>query len=147
MKKVIWEKPDLYFHQLDVQVPCLELEFLAKYLAELTLLEYSFLKFLPSNIAASAVFLARWTLNQSDHPWVCNCWSLINLSFSSLYDYKVSEGDIFCLFSLSRTQPWSITLVIKHQSWKIRFLHWKICSSTLLVAPWMLYARSIGNRR
>ncbi|TYI24830.1 hypothetical protein ES332_A05G012200v1 [Gossypium tomentosum] len=55
--------------QASYKVPCLELEFLAKYLAELTLLEYSFLKFLPSNIAASAVFLARWTLNQSDHPW------------------------------------------------------------------------------
>lgn len=46
-----------------------DLEFLANYLAELTLVEYSFLRFLPSLIAASAVFLARWTLDQSDHPW------------------------------------------------------------------------------
>ncbi|XP_038899127.1 cyclin-A2-1-like [Benincasa hispida] len=51
------------------KVPCIELEFLANYLAELTLVEYSFLKFLPSLIAASAVFLARWTLDQSNHPW------------------------------------------------------------------------------
>ncbi|KAG6608177.1 Cyclin-A2-1, partial [Cucurbita argyrosperma subsp. sororia] len=51
------------------KVPCTELEFLANYLAELSLVEYSFLKFLPSLIAASAVFLARWTLDQSDHPW------------------------------------------------------------------------------
>ncbi|CAI0444480.1 unnamed protein product [Linum tenue] len=49
--------------------PCLELEYLANYLAELTLVEYDFIKFLPSLIAASAVFLARWTLNQSVHPW------------------------------------------------------------------------------
>ncbi|KAJ6745512.1 CYCLIN-A2-4 [Salix koriyanagi] len=55
--------------QASCKVPCVELEFLANYLAELTLVEYSFLKFLPSLIAASAVFLARWTLNQSDHPW------------------------------------------------------------------------------
>ncbi|PSS01164.1 Cyclin-A2-2 like [Actinidia chinensis var. chinensis] len=55
--------------QVSCKVPCVELEFLANYLAELTLVEYSFLKFLPSVIAASAVFLARWTLNQSDHPW------------------------------------------------------------------------------
>ncbi|KAG5244322.1 cyclin-A2 [Salix suchowensis] len=55
--------------QASSKVPCVELEFLANYLAELTLVEYSFLKFLPSLIAASAVFLARWTLNQSDHPW------------------------------------------------------------------------------
>ncbi|KAK4747053.1 hypothetical protein SAY87_026090 [Trapa incisa] len=46
-----------------------ELEYLANYLAELTLLEYNFLKFLPSIIAASAVFLARWTLHPLDHPW------------------------------------------------------------------------------
>ncbi|KAI3454048.1 hypothetical protein Pfo_010711 [Paulownia fortunei] len=55
--------------QLCYEVPSVELEFLANYLAELTLIEYSFLKFLPSLIAASAVFLARWTLDQSDHPW------------------------------------------------------------------------------
>jgi cyclin A len=50
----------------------LEMEFLANYLTELTLMDYPFLKFLPSIIAASAVFLAKWTLNQSSHPWVCN---------------------------------------------------------------------------
>jgi len=54
-----------------MQVPPQALSHLANYLAELTLVEYSFLKFLPSVIAASAVFLARWTLEQSDHPWVC----------------------------------------------------------------------------
>lgn len=48
---------------------CLELECLVNYLAELTLLNYGFLKYLPSLIAASAVFLARWTLDQSGHPW------------------------------------------------------------------------------
>ncbi|CAB96665.1 cyclin 3b [Arabidopsis thaliana] len=52
-----------------LQVPFIELEYLANYLAELTLVEYSFLRFLPSLIAASAVFLARWTLDQTDHPW------------------------------------------------------------------------------
>ncbi|KAI3468283.1 hypothetical protein Pfo_024946 [Paulownia fortunei] len=55
--------------QVSYKVPSVELEFLANYLAELTLIEYNFLKFLPSLIAASAVFLARWTLDQSDHPW------------------------------------------------------------------------------
>ncbi|TYI79276.1 hypothetical protein E1A91_D05G011600v1 [Gossypium mustelinum] len=70
--------------QASYKVPCLELEFLAKYLAELTLLQYSFLKFLPSNIAASAVFLARWTLNQSDHPWQ-------NPTLEHYTSYKASE--------------------------------------------------------
>jgi len=55
--------------QASYKVPFIELEYLANYLAELTLVEYSFLRFLPSLIAASAVFLARWTLDQTDHPW------------------------------------------------------------------------------
>ncbi|CAL4892096.1 unnamed protein product [Urochloa decumbens] len=49
--------------------PLSTLGYLANYLAELTLIDYGFLKFLPSEVAASSVFLARWTLNQSDHPW------------------------------------------------------------------------------
>ncbi|CAN8256652.1 unnamed protein product [Cochlearia groenlandica] len=55
--------------QASYKAPLIELEFLANYLAELTLVEYTFLRFLPSLTAASAVFLARWTLDQTDHPW------------------------------------------------------------------------------
>ncbi|XP_031407630.1 cyclin-A2-1-like [Punica granatum] len=61
----------------------IELEFLANYLAELTLIEYSFLKFLPSLTAASSIFLARWTLNPSDHPW--------NPTLEHYTNYKASE--------------------------------------------------------
>lgn len=50
---------------------------MANYLAELTLLDYDFLRFIPSMIAASAVFLAKWTLNPSVHPWV----RILSLSF------------------------------------------------------------------
>lgn len=55
--------------QASYKDPNLELEYLANYLAELTLMDYGFLNFFPSMIAASAVFLARWTLDQSNHPW------------------------------------------------------------------------------
>lgn len=55
--------------QTTYKVPSPTLGYIANYLAELTLVEYSFLNFLPSVIAASAVFLARWTFDQSDHPW------------------------------------------------------------------------------
>ncbi|XP_078179019.1 cyclin-A2-1-like [Carex rostrata] len=41
----------------------LALMHLTNYLAELALLEYCFLKFLPSVIALGAVFLAQWTLD------------------------------------------------------------------------------------
>ena len=40
------------------------MEYLASFLSELTLLEYSFLRFEPSEIAASAVFLSLFTLNK-----------------------------------------------------------------------------------
>lgn len=69
--------------QVSSEVPSVELEYLANYLAELTLVEYSFLKFLPSLTAASAVLLARWTLNQSDNPW--------NLTLEHHTNYKASE--------------------------------------------------------
>ncbi|CAF2050581.1 BnaA09g56610D [Brassica napus] len=60
-----------------------ELEFLASYLTELTLIDCRFLKFLPSVIAASAVFLAKWTLDQSNHPW--------NLTLEHYTTYKASD--------------------------------------------------------
>ncbi|KAK7351412.1 hypothetical protein VNO77_10854 [Canavalia gladiata] len=69
--------------QSSYKVPSVELEFLANYLAELTLVEYSFFQFLPSLVAASAVFLARWTLNQSEHPW--------NPTLEHYTNYKASE--------------------------------------------------------
>lgn len=69
--------------QASHKVSCLELEFLANYLAELTLLEYGFLRFRPSLVAASAVFLAKWTLNQSEHPW--------NSTLEHYTSYKASE--------------------------------------------------------
>ncbi|KAF8393309.1 hypothetical protein HHK36_021550 [Tetracentron sinense] len=69
--------------QTSYKVPSPELEFLTNYLAELTLVEYGFLKFLPSVIAASAVFLARWTLDQSGHPW--------NPTLEHYTSYKASD--------------------------------------------------------
>ncbi|XVE52135.1 hypothetical protein DITRI_Ditri02bG0098000 [Diplodiscus trichospermus] len=55
--------------QASYKSPSLELEYLANYLAELTLVDCGFLNFAPSIVAASAVFLAIWTLDQSCHPW------------------------------------------------------------------------------
>lgn len=73
-----------------MQVSFVEFEFLANYLAELTLIEYGFLKFLPSLVAASAVFLAKWTLDQNEHPWVCLISLLLNFSSNpNLAEIKV----------------------------------------------------------
>lgn len=47
-----------------------QFEFLACYAAELTLLEYNFLSYAPSIVAASSVFLAKFILNPTKRPWV-----------------------------------------------------------------------------
>ncbi|XP_012571947.1 cyclin-A1-4 [Cicer arietinum] len=51
------------------EVPSLQLECLANYLAELSLLEYSMLCYAPSLIAASSIFLAKFMLFPSTKPW------------------------------------------------------------------------------
>ncbi|KAL6873705.1 hypothetical protein ACP4OV_013787 [Aristida adscensionis] len=63
--------------------PSLSLEFLGSYLAELSLLDYGCLRFLPSVVAASAVFLARLTLDPNTHPW--------SKKLQTVTSYKPSE--------------------------------------------------------
>ncbi|CAK8567392.1 unnamed protein product [Lathyrus sativus] len=55
--------------QQTCEVPLMQLEYLADYLAELSLIEYDMLKYTPSLIAASAVFLAKYILLPSKKPW------------------------------------------------------------------------------
>ncbi|XP_071689529.1 G2/mitotic-specific cyclin C13-1-like [Rutidosis leptorrhynchoides] len=69
--------------QEDYDTPNLQLEFLSYYLAELSLLEYSCIKFLPSIIAASVTFLSRFILKPNSHPW--------NVGLEQLSGYKPSE--------------------------------------------------------
>ncbi|KAJ8464266.1 hypothetical protein OPV22_026818 [Ensete ventricosum] len=60
-----------------------QLEFLASYLAELSLIDYGCARFLPSVIAASAVFVARFTLNPKSHPW--------NRKLEQCTEYRASD--------------------------------------------------------
>ncbi|KAF5792081.1 putative cyclin domain-containing protein [Helianthus annuus] len=69
--------------QEDYETPDSLVEFLSYYLAELSLLEYGCLKFLPSLVAASVTFLARFTLRPTSHPW--------NLSLEQVSGYKPSD--------------------------------------------------------
>ncbi|KZV54549.1 hypothetical protein F511_01347 [Dorcoceras hygrometricum] len=55
--------------QEDYKDSILQVEFLGYYLAELSLLDYECIKFLPSLIAASVIFLTRYTLQPNQHPW------------------------------------------------------------------------------
>ncbi|CAL4926195.1 unnamed protein product [Urochloa decumbens] len=63
--------------------PNLSLEFLGSYLAELSLLDYGLIRFLPSLVAASVVFVARLTLDPHTHPW--------SKKMQTLTGYKPSE--------------------------------------------------------
>ncbi|KAK7351608.1 hypothetical protein VNO77_11183 [Canavalia gladiata] len=49
--------------------PNTHIVFLGSYLAELGLLDYDCLRFLPSLLAASAIFLARFIISPEMHPW------------------------------------------------------------------------------
>ncbi|KAG6388647.1 hypothetical protein SASPL_150079 [Salvia splendens] len=51
------------------EAPAMQLECMANYAAELSLLEYSMLSFAPSLIAASSIFLARYILLPTKRPW------------------------------------------------------------------------------
>jgi hypothetical protein len=53
-----------------LQDPALHLEFLANYVAELSLLEYSLLAYPPSLVAASDIFLSKFILQPTKNPWV-----------------------------------------------------------------------------
>ncbi|RDX60206.1 putative cyclin-A3-1, partial [Mucuna pruriens] len=46
-----------------------KIEYLGSYLAELSLLDYDCLRFLPSIVAASVIFLARFIITPEVHPW------------------------------------------------------------------------------
>ncbi|KAM3230266.1 hypothetical protein ACQJBY_060828 [Aegilops geniculata] len=59
------------------------LELMCCYLAELSLLDYDCIRFLPSVIAAACLFLARFTISPKIRPW--------NLMLQEKTGYKVSD--------------------------------------------------------
>lgn len=85
----------IYFLQVDP-----EQHTLAKYLMELTLIEYTFVTYLPSKIAAAALFLSIKLLDK-DHkaPWV-RLFSLgIPLSFKCVIKvFSKIQGLVGCVF-------------------------------------------------
>ena len=71
------------------------LDLLSSYLAEMTLLEYQFLHFLPSMIAASAVMLAQYCLNGAGwNPtlWHYTSYSARELRYLASYPKEQSDN-------------------------------------------------------
>ncbi|CAM0875910.1 unnamed protein product [Alopecurus aequalis] len=90
--------------QEDKKFPSMSLEFMGSYLAELSLLEYGCVQFLPSVVAASAVFVARLTLNPDSNPWTKKLQSVTGYKASDLKDCISTIHDL----QLSRRgQSWN----------------------------------------
>jgi len=82
--------------QAGFKMPSLNLEFLGNFLAELTLMEYSFLPYLPSLVAASAVFMAKLTLDSSTHPWDPTLQHYTGYKASELRDCVIGIHELQC---------------------------------------------------
>ena len=78
-------------------------EFLASFLAELTLLEYSFLRFPPSLVAASAVFLALHALHRQ--PWSATLEHYAGYGAPALRECVEALLEVFAASKRSATLP------------------------------------------
>ncbi|XP_059286569.1 G2/mitotic-specific cyclin C13-1-like [Lycium ferocissimum] len=107
--------------QEDYKNPDLQLEFLGYYLAELSLLDYNCVKFLPSLVAAAVIFLSRFTLQPKSNPW--------NVALKSCSGYRAVDLKecVFIIHDLQLSRRGS-TLVAVRDKYK---LHKFKCVSTL----------------
>ncbi|KAF7035992.1 hypothetical protein CFC21_046757 [Triticum aestivum] len=107
--------------------PPLHLEFLANYVAELSLLEYSLLAYPPSLVAASAIFLSKFILQPAKHPW--------NSTLAHYTQYKPSElcDCVKALHRLFSVGPGSNLPAIreKYSQHKYKFVGKKQCPTSV----------------
>ncbi|KAJ1253777.1 hypothetical protein BS78_03G004700 [Paspalum vaginatum] len=107
--------------------PALHLEFLANYVAELSLLEYNLLSYPPSLIAASAIFLARFILQPTKYPW--------NTTLAHYTQYKPSQLSdcVKALHRLFSVGPGSNLPAIreKYSQHKYKFVAKKQCPPSI----------------
>ena len=68
-------------------------EFLACFLAELSLLDYAFLRFMPSTVAASCVFVSLWTLRRT--PWSATLAHYAGYQAAELRECVTGLADLF----------------------------------------------------
>ncbi|KAK4277432.1 hypothetical protein QN277_015432 [Acacia crassicarpa] len=73
----------------------LEFGFLGDYLGELSLLDYNCVKLLPSMVAASAIFLARFILWPKVHPWTSALQRYSRYKSRELKQYVLILHDLY----------------------------------------------------
>ncbi|EOA40295.1 hypothetical protein CARUB_v10009020mg [Capsella rubella] len=109
------------------EAPLMQLECMANYIAELSLLEYTMLSHSPSLVAASAIFLAKYILDPTRRPW--------NPTLQHYTQYKASElrGCVKDLQRLCSTSHGSTLPAVreKYSQHKYKFVAKKFCPSII----------------
>lgn len=90
---------------------------MAYYLAELSLMDYGCIKFLPSVVAASAVYLARFTVESLIHPWVfISLLSYIADEILLSLHHKINFRGIYVKLITCRMKSYGGVLATRHMS-------------------------------
>ncbi|XP_057795703.1 cyclin-A1-1 isoform X2 [Salvia miltiorrhiza] len=109
------------------EAPLMQLECMANYVAELSLLEYSMLSFAPSLIAASSIFLARYILLPSKRPWNATLQHYTLYQPSELRDCVLALHG-FCCNSNNSSLP---AIREKYSQHKYKFVAKKYCPPSI----------------
>ncbi|KAF6176247.1 hypothetical protein GIB67_023538 [Kingdonia uniflora] len=113
--------------QDDCNSQSLQLEFLGCYLAELSLLDYSCVRFLPSVIAASVIFLSKFTIEPKTHPWSSALQQQSKYRPSDLKDCVLAIQDL----QLSRKGAALVAIRDKYKQHKFKFVSTLMCPSEI----------------
>ncbi|KAK4572686.1 hypothetical protein RGQ29_030923 [Quercus rubra] len=113
--------------QATSEVPLMDLECLANYLGELSLLEYGMLPYAPSLVAASATFLAKFILLPAKKPWNST------LRHYTLYQASDLSDCVKALHSLRRNgSNFNLPAIReKYSQHKYKFVAKKYCPSSI----------------
>ncbi|KAJ7959164.1 Cyclin [Quillaja saponaria] len=109
------------------KVPSMQLECLTNYLAELSLLDYSMLRFTQSLIAASATFLAKFILNPRKKPWDSTLRYYTDYKASELCDCVMALHHLCCSGSFSNLPA----VREKYSQHKYKFVAKKYCPPSI----------------
>ncbi|KAB1221017.1 Cyclin-A1-1 [Morella rubra] len=109
------------------EAPSLQLECLANYIAELSLLEYNMLCYAPSLIAASSIFLAKYVLSPSQRPWNSTLQHYTLYQPSDLCNC-VEDLHRLCFDSISSSLP---AIREKYSQHKYKYVAKKCCPPTI----------------
>ncbi|WZZ07184.1 hypothetical protein YC2023_093105 [Brassica napus] len=109
------------------EVSSLLFESLASYFSELSLLDYAMLRYAPSLVAASAVFLAQYILHPSTKPWSST------LEHYTSYRAKHLEACVKNLLQLCHESPSADVVAVrkKYSQDKYKFAAKKFCPTSL----------------